>query len=262
VPGECAGVRPASLGLQIHLARFWRPAMVRRRKGDFMQETPPPARFKTDMPQIPGVGSSSATPAAWPGKAALLSAGLGAVLVLLGGIVWWTVHSMGHPAGRTSEVAETLPAEPVDVSPVAVPASGPVKAATVEELAKPWSSREFTFVDPITQSAVPAIVVHLPGGAANSSASYWAFSLQAPFQSCHLEYVTDLSELTTRFGFHAAHPMVASACDGTIFDPLRMGTIASGAWVRGEIVQGAGLRPPIAIEIKVEGNNLVADRIE
>jgi hypothetical protein len=196
------------------------------------------------------------------GKAALLAAGLGAVLVLLGGIVFWTVHSMGRPAARASEVAEALPAGPIDVSPVAVPAAGPVKAATLEELANPWSSREFTFVDPITHSAVPAIVVHLPAGAANSSASYWAFSLQAPFQSCHLEYVTDLSELAARFGFHAAHPMVASACDGSIFDPLRMGTIASGAWVRGEIVQGAGLRPPIAIEIKVEGNNLVADRIE
>src|ERR1700688_3287761 len=68
VPGECAGVRPASLGLQIALARFWRPAMVRRRKGDFMQETPPPARFKADMPQIPGVGSSPATSVAWSGK--------------------------------------------------------------------------------------------------------------------------------------------------------------------------------------------------
>ena len=214
------------------------------------------------MPQIPGVGGSSATSAAWPGKAALLSAGLGAVLVLLGGIVWWTVHSMGRRAERAPEVTETVPAEPAEPAAVALPASGPVTAATVEELAKPWSAKEFVFIDPVTQSRVPAMVVHLPGGAASSAASYWAFSLEAPFQSCHLEYVTDLSELTTRFGFHAAHPMVASACDGSIFDPLRMGTIASGAWVRGEIVQGAGLRPPIAIEIKIEGNNLVADRIE
>jgi hypothetical protein len=227
-----------------------------------MQEAPKPAKFKADMPQIPGVSGSPAASATLAGKQAILSIGFGAVLVLLGGIVWWTVHSMGRPAVRTPEVTETLPAEPVEVAPVAVPTAGPVKAAALEDLAKPWSAKEFTFVDPTTHSAVPAIVVHLPGGAANSSASYWAFSLEAPYQTCHLEYLTDLHDLAARFGYHAAHPMVASACDGTVYDPLRMGTISSGAWVRGEIVQGAGLRPPIAIEIKIEGNNLVADRIE
>ena len=227
-----------------------------------MQETLPPTKFKAEMPQIPGVGGSPATSAAWSGKPVVLSVGFGAVLVLLGGIVWWTVHSMGRPAARTSEVTEALPAEPAESAPVSLPAAGPVTAATVEELAKPWSAREFVYIDPVTHSSVPAMVIHLPGGTANSAASYWAFSLEAPLQNCHLEYVADLHDLATRFGFHAAHPMVASACDGTIFDPLRMGTIASGAWVRGEIVQGAGLRPPIAIEIKVKGAILIADRIE
>jgi hypothetical protein len=182
--------------------------------------------------------------------------------VLLGGIVWWTVHSLGRRAEQAPAVAETLPAEPAVSAPVSLPTAGPVTAATLEDLAKPWSVKEFIYIDPVTQSRVPAMVVHLPGGAASSSASYWAFSLESPYQTCHLEYVADLRDLAARFGYHAAHPMVASACDGTIFDPLQMGTIASGAWVRGEIVQGAGLRPPIAIEVKVEGNNLVADRIE
>lgn len=213
---------------------------------------------------MPGVSDSSARSATLLGlgKPALLSVGLGAILVLLGGIVWWTVHSMAHPAVRAPEVAEIEPAEPIDLAPVSAPTTGPVTAATVDDLAKPWSAKQFTFVDPVTHISVPAMVVHLPGGAANSSASYWAFSLEAPYQTCRLEYVTDLHDLAARFGYHAAHPMVASACDGTVYDPLRMGTIASGAWVRGEIVQGAGLRPPTAIEIKVQGNNLVADRIE
>jgi len=228
-----------------------------------MQETPPPTKFKAEMPQIPGVGDSSATSPIWAGKPLILSIGLGAVLLLLGGIVWWTVHSMGRGAKRDPEVTETSPqAEPVELPPVAAPAAGPVTVATLDDLAKPWSSKEFNFVDPVTGSAVPAIVIHLPGGAPNSSESYWAFSLVAPYQACHLEYVTDLSELTTRFGFHAAHPMVASACDGSVFDPLRMGTISSGAWVRGEVMQGAGFRPPIAIEVKIQGDKLVADRIE
>ena len=136
-------------------------------------------------------------------------------------------------------------------------------AAALSELAKPWASKEFTFVDPLTHDSVPAMVIHLAGAAPNSSSSYWAFSLVAPYQTCHLVYVTDLSELVTRFGYDGGtHPMIASPCDGTIYDPLKMGTIASGAWVRGEIVQGAGIRPPISIEVKVEGSDLIADRIE
>jgi hypothetical protein len=227
-----------------------------------MQETPPPTRFKADMPQIPGVGDSSAPSSSFAAKRALLSVGLGAVLVLVGWIVWWAVHSMSRPSARDPEVTQLAPVAPVDLPPVAPPTTGPVTAATLDELAKPWSSKEFTFVDPVTGSAVPAMVVHLPGAAANSSSAYWAFSLDTPLQTCHLEYVTDLHDLAARFGFHAAHPMVASACDGTVYDPLQMATIDSGAWVRGAIVQGGGIRPPIVIEIKVEGDNLVADRIE
>jgi len=169
---------------------------------------------------------------------------------------------MSRPAPQAPEVTELAPAAPVELPPVAHPTTDPVTAATLEELAKPWSSKEFTFVDPSTGSATPAMVIHLPGGASNSSAAYWAFSLEVPLQKCHLEYVTDLHDLAARFGFHAAHPMVASPCDASVYDPLQMATIDSGAWVRGAIVQGAGLRPPIVIEIKVEGNNLVADRIE
>lgn len=142
-------------------------------------------------------------------------------------------------------------------------ASGPVTVAALSELAKPWAAKEFTFVDPLTHESVPGMVVHLAGAAPESSASYWAFSLEAPYQTCHLVYVTNLSELATRFGYSAGtHPMVASPCDGTVYDPLKMGTISSGAWVRGEIVQGAGIRPPISIEVKVEAGNLIADRIE
>jgi len=227
-----------------------------------MQETPPPNKFTAEMPQIPGVSDSLAKPRTSLPKPALLSIGLVAILLLLGGIVRWAVHSMGRAAQRPAETAATLPPEPVSLPAASVPQAGPVTAATLSELAKPWSSKEFTFVDPATGSTVPAIVVRLPSGSASSSASYWAFSLEAPLQTCQLEYVTDLSELSNRFGYHAAHPMVASSCDGTVYDPLQMGTLSSGAWVRGAIVQGAGIRPPTSIEVKVQGNNLVADRIE
>jgi hypothetical protein len=55
---------------------------------------------------------------------------------------------------------------------------------------------------------------------------------------------------------------VAATCDGTLYDPLKLGTAPSGAWVRGEIVQGAGIRPPLAVEIRVEGRNVIADKME
>jgi hypothetical protein len=215
------------------------------------------------MPHIPGVSNPSATPPISSEKQVFLSIALATTLVIVGGIAWWAMRSMGHRGERLSEVTESLPTEPISLPPVSVPTAGePVTAATVNDLAKQWSAKEFTFVDPVTHSTTPAMVVRLPGGPANSSASYWAFSLEAPYQNCQLQYVADLDELATRFGYHAAHPMVASTCDDTIYDPLKMGTIPTGAWVRGEIVQGAGIRPPTSIEIKLQGNNLVADRIE
>ena len=231
------------------------------------------------MPRIPGVAPvADAPPAAEkqsagigpaaesshpPGRTTLVSVALGVTLVFVVGIGWWAVHSAGR---RTAPAAEATESEPAPLDLTSAPAaqtSGPVTAAALSDLAKPWASKEFTFVDPLTHDSVPAMVVHLAGQTPGAGASYWAFSLAAPYQTCHLVYVTDLSELATRYGYAGGtHPMVASPCDGTIYDPLKMGTLATGAWVRGEIVQGAGFRPPISIEVKIEGGNLIADRIE
>ncbi len=56
--------------------------------------------------------------------------------------------------------------------------------------------------------------------------------------------------------------MVVSDCDGVLYDPLKMGTLSDGTWVRGEIVRGGGIRPPVAIQVEVRGRNLIAKRIE
>jgi hypothetical protein len=246
-----------------------------------MPEKTSPNRFKSEMPHIPGVPDAPAPPAAVPqaaapsreaaepgssnplGRSALLSAALGVTLLLVGGIGWWAIHSAGHRTPPPPALTDTAAGTPEIPTAPAPQASGPVTVAALGELAKPWASKEFTFVDPMTNESVPAMAVHLAGATPESSASYWAFSLEAPYQTCHLVYVTNLSELATRFGYSGGtHPMVASPCDGTIYDPLKMGTISSGAWVRGEIVQGAGIRPPISIEVRVEGGELIADRIE
>jgi hypothetical protein len=122
-------------------------------------------------------------------------------------------------------------------------------------LAKPWAARKFNFKDQLTGELTPAMVVHLPNGA------YWSFSLNAPFGTCKLEYVADLGKLERNYGYKSDHPMVVDPCSRAVYDLSRYGAGPNGL-VRGEIVQGAGVRPPVAIEVRVDGNNIVAVRTE
>ncbi len=105
------------------------------------------------------------------------------------------------------------------------------------------------------------MVTRLPG-AATGGAAFWAFSLQAPFGRCELEFVTDLHTLAGQYGYRANHPMVVDPCNATVYDPLRMGTLPSGAWARGEVVQGVGVRPPMGIDVHVQGDRLLASKME
>jgi hypothetical protein len=127
--------------------------------------------------------------------------------------------------------------------------------ATADELAKPWAAKHFTFHDYITGAMVPALVVHLPTG------DYWGFSMTEPFGTCALEYVTDLDRLDTFYGFHATHPMVGDPCQHSVFDLLQYGGPPS-AEVRGALVHGTGMRPPLAIEIEQSGKDILATKIE
>jgi hypothetical protein len=139
---------------------------------------------------------------------------------------------------------------------------GPAVAATLAELSKPWSSKKFTFVNPATGAEVAAMIVRLPVSAADRSSSYWAFSIATPYESCALEYVTDPGEIASRSSYHAKHPVVLAPCDGTVYDPLQMATSPTGAFVRGEIVHGVGIRPPLEVEIRVQGDSIVASNVE
>jgi hypothetical protein len=76
-----------------------------------------------------------------------------------------------------------------------------------------------------------------------------------------LEYVTDLQKLDTEYHYRASHPMVGDPCNRTVFDLTRYGN-APGGLVRGEIAQGAGVRPPVAIEIRKRGKEILAERME
>jgi len=215
------------------------------------------------MPVIPGV--VTIPPAAAPPKNIKLILLLGAIAIA-GVTAWRFLPVRGAGANPDSgadadSAAQLAPVTTQSTAQVAQASAGPVPVATVDQLAAPWASKAFTFVNPKTQESVPAMVIHLPGVASRSS-SYWAFSLNAPYQTCALEFVTSISQLASKYSFRASHPMVVSTCDGTVYDPLQVGSVPGGAFVRGQIVQGNGIRPPIAIDIRVEGRSVIADSIE
>lgn len=223
-----------------------------------------PDPFKPAMPSIPGVGGPPAPP---PGRNLWLAIVILACLALAGVAGWKLLRKPQTPAAspEPSVPEATAPA----ASSPAAPSSGSVKenpdgsvdVASVEDLAKPWSAQRFHFRNRLTGASVPAMVVRLPAGAPGDSASYWAFSLQAPFGRCELDYATDLAKLSSEYGYQANHPMVVDACKGTVYDPLTLGNVG-GAWVRGEIVQGPGIRPPLSIEVRVERGRVIAARME
>jgi len=133
--------------------------------------------------------------------------------------------------------------------------------ATLGELAQPWSSRKFFFRSLTESKNVPALIIRLPGPAAQSK-SYWAFSLEAPFNQCQFEYIDDLAKLSSNYGFEAKHPMVVNPCNHTVFDPLQLKEIPGNILVRGAIVQGFDPRPPYGILLKVSGDQIQAVAME
>jgi hypothetical protein len=221
------------------------------------------SRFHPEMPQIPGVGGAP-RPAQrglgdFDSQRLLQIGGVAAVVVLLGAVILWRFRSKPR-AAEISEAAQEV-AEPAAPEEAPQGAGMPVLqvpgvAATVEELSGAWTSKKFTFVKPLTQESIDAMVIRLPSGA------LWAFSLQVPYSRCELEFVTDPATISAQYGYRATHPMVVSPCDSTIYDPLKVGPLGANTWARGEIVQGSSLRPPISIDVKVQGHSIIADSIE
>jgi len=226
----------------------------------------PAERFKVEMPQVPGVApqGSSASPSS--GSTVKLGVGLLAVLLIIFFGARWALRE-GRPAPRAADQQPQIdlptPApDPSTLAPHATDAAPGI--ADTEEMAKPWSSKEFFIRNTITDENTPALLVRLATGSASQANGYWAFSLNAPFGNCRLEYVTDLAKLKNDYGFAAAkHPMVGNPCNHTVFDPLKMTYLpGTSALVRGAIAQGSDLRPPLGIEIQVRGKEILAIRTE
>lgn len=227
--------------------------------------------FKPPEPSIPGVSrakvstppETSQEPAAFPGQETTVIPHL--LWVALAALVALVVAATLFYSSRSTSAKET-PAAAADAQPASAPdlpkqtetwPLGPGPVATAQEMASTWSAKRFVFRNPGTGQDEPAIVVRLPRG------QYWGFSLREPFGNCELEYVTDLKKLRADYHFSADHPMVGDPCNHTVYDLLRYGTGPSNdGLVRGEIVQGPGIRPPLAIEIRTQGNNVLAVREE
>ena len=227
--------------------------------------------FKPQQPQIPGVAvgkraeetvaplhevDGAEAPQA-RGKTAAWIAGFGVAIVFCGLAFVWHAHSGSFSKPEQSvdlaaepPLAASDPSAPAEALPV-----GPGPVATISELSAPWSAKRFLFRNPLTSQTTPAVVVHLPQGA------YWGISLREPFGKCDLEFITDTKKLQEDYNYQASYPMVVNPCNRTVFELSKYGS-APGGLVRGEVVQGPSIRPPLAIEISTRGNHIIAVRSE
>jgi hypothetical protein len=235
--------------------------------------------FKPQDPTIPGVTGNPARvrPAPSPpaslapasrqhspksvfGDSRVLAAIAVATLLLIGVSLLWYSHATSAKETKPAQ-EDPLPAAAAAAEPAAEPAVaktvpiGPGPVATTAELAKSWSSKRFVFRAPQTADDVPALVVRLPGNV------YWGISMREPFGSCEMQYITDLSQIANEYHYTATHPMVVDPCNHAVYDLEKYGPGPNGV-VRGAIVYGAGVRPPLAIEVRAKGKQIVAVQIE
>lgn len=219
--------------------------------------TPVTAKSKDTEPRPAGTEYQPPPPKRSIPAAVWTVLGLVIVVVLGGGLLHWSFGAA--PKAQPDEPAAI--AQPDPVAPAPKPAENlpmaPGIIASTKELARPWASKRFLFSSAVSNGTVPAMVVHLPNG------QYWGISMVEPFGTCELEYVTDPRVLASEYGFRASHPMVGDPCTHTVYDLLQYdGGAPDGGLVRGAIVHGTGVRPPIAIEIEVSGKEVRAVRME
>jgi len=224
----------------------------------------PPAeqRFKAEMPQIPGVRGE-------PSR----SSGGGSVWLIIGGLV--AVLLAVFVGARVLSKSRRVENAAAQASPpqIDVPSSAelPVPVATetdpiishVGELTRPWDAQAFNYRARSSGENVPALLIRLPGGANGLPGGYWALAMKAAYSSCQLEYVQDGAKLKGEYGFNQVrHPMIGNPCSKTLYDPLKYATLPGNILARGAIVQGSDLRPPLGIEIKIRGKDILAIRME
>lgn len=175
--------------------------------------------------------------------------------IMIAGAIWRAYNPPGESASNAPAVTDTAPVAPESDNRAGKLPVAPGEIATAEELSKPWSSKRFVFRNRFTSDNTEAIAVRLPGG------YLWGISLREPYGTCDLQYVTDLALLRSQYNFAAVHPMVVNSCTGAVYDLARYGSGPNGL-VRGEVVHGAAVRPPIGIEVVQRGDKIIVTRME
>jgi hypothetical protein len=236
-----------------------------------MAEQKPTVQFKAEMPSIPGV-RGGARPASRTIPGGYIAAGVFMLLagMLAIGLTMRPRHAQAVVASAPAQLEVPPPVSSTTWPPGTQPAGAATEAvdaeqviATTSEMAKVWSAKDFLYRNPLTAWSTPAMLVRLPLGSATQASGYWAFAVNAAYGNCKLEYVTDVKRLVEEFGYRRArHPMLVNPCNRAVIDPLKLSSLPGGAWVRGEIVQGADMRPPLAIEVKIKGQRIIANRME
>ena len=232
----------------------------------FMPEQPQPDRFKAEMPHIPGV-TGAGTPRQGIAASPIFRMVAGLVVVVVVCLIGsrWLLRPK-HAETPTAAAPPQIEIPPPAIDPTAsmprATAAAP-EIATVAEMSKPWTSKSFFFVNHLTGESVPAILIRLSSGSASQVNGYWALETNVPFGNCKLEYITDLDRLINDYDFRSPkHPMVGNPCSRSVFDPLKMTEIPGNFWVRGSLVQGSDVRPPLGIELKIQGKSILAVRME
>ena len=221
---------------------------------------PPSDRFKAEMPQIPGVTVQTVKPTG-TGVPWLIMAGLVAVMiaVFVGGKILSKSRRTDTPAAPAAQI--DIPA-PVPAASVPVATEQDPVVATVSEL-KPWGAKQFTFRNRLTGENVPALIVRLPTGSSAQASGYWSFAMKAAYGNCQLDYIDDLEKLRTDYGYQQArHPMIGNPCNRSLYDPLKYAPLPGSVLARGAVVQGSDLRPPLGIETKIHGKQILVVRME
>ncbi|HUI74926.1 MAG TPA: hypothetical protein VLX32_08285 [Candidatus Acidoferrum sp.] len=230
-----------------------------------MADQPPVDRFKPDMPEIPGLVAHNRKSAPRNMTPVLVVGGLAALVLVLFLAGRWLFRSKpaDTPVVQATPQIEVPPPAPDPAASLPHVSESAPEVAAVAAMAKPWSSQQFFFRSPVTGANIPAILIRLPDSSASQPSGYWALQLKAAFGDCQLEYVADLKKLKSDYDYRGArHPMVGNPCTRSLFDPLRMSNLPGNVWVRGAMVQGSDLRPPLGIEIQIKDDRILAVRME
>ena len=176
-----------------------------------------------------------------------------AVLAIVIALVWWAHGTSGPGSGLPVLRSSHSAAQPSPAAHNAPPPVAPGPIATVAEMQQEWSTKEFVYKE-TNGDKTPALLVRLPKG------NYWAISLREPFGNCQLEFAT-VEKLRSDYNLAAAYPMIGDPCTHTVFDLAQYGEGPNGM-VRGAIVAGAAVRPPLAIEVNVKDGKIIASQEE